>query len=527
MHGGEDTLKYVFDEEFIPAYTDSEFKFPMRSALSFGEKTNWSNVYPFEKASPAVLYEKRFESPYNEITTDLKWADNADNKNQVKAYIESLMFLLRNKVVIGNGDLSKTKIRWFYPVAMERGRYNNFEEAWNNAYEKYFGGDKNNIVPITESVAPFEYYVRDGNSSNLVTIDIGGGTTDIVIANGGKNADCITSFRFAANSIFGDGYSETGRVKNGIIRQFANAIKVELQKEINENDDLFRIFQDMMENKNSSDIASFLFSIGNNKKVVDAGKNLSQNANLNKKLKEEPKSQEITFIFFYSAIIYHLAKLMNAKNFEMPDKIVFSGNGSRAISLFTNDKKLLADYTKLIFTKVYNTNQYHKNGLEIILNEHEPKEATCKGGFYVTKPESYGDIFKKKVVLHSNGTNTVIQQDADNLNNSPKETDKNKSIDDDYISKTVREAETFINFVFELLPFFSNNGYKLNAESVNIAKETCSKKLDIYAKNGWELKKKEVSNDEVIEETLFFYPLVGMLKELSDAICNKNLSNTK
>ena len=62
---------------------------------------------------------------------------------------------------------------------------------------------------------------------------------------------------------------------------------------------------------------------------------------------------------------------------------------------------------------------------------------------------------------------------------------------------------------------------------MNVAKETCSKKLDIYAKNGWELKKKEVSDDEVIEETLFFYPLVGMLKELSDAICNKNLSNTK
>jgi len=527
LHGGEDTLKYVFDEEFIPAYTDSEFKFPMRSALSFGEKTNWSNVYPFEKASPAVLYEKRFESPYNEITTDLKWSDNADNKNQVKAYIESLMFLLRNKVIIGNGDLSKTKIRWFYPVAMERGRYNNFENAWNDAYKKYFGDDKKNIVPITESVAPFEYYVRDGNSSNLVTIDIGGGTTDIVIASGSKNADCITSFRFAANSIFGDGYSETGRVKNGIVRQFANAIKEELQTEISENDDLFRIFQDMVDNKNSSDIASFLFSIGNNKKVVDAGKNLSQNANLSKKLKEEPKSQEITFIFFYSAIIYHLAKLMKAKDFEMPDKIVFSGNGSRVISLFTNDRKLLADYTKLIFTKVNNINQYHENGLEIILNEHEPKEATCKGGFYVTKPESYGDIFKKKIVLHSNGTNTVIQHDATDLSNSPKEADKNKSINSDYINKTVEEAKVFINFVFELLPFFSNNGYKLNADSVNVAKETCSKKLDIYAKNGWELKKKEVSDDEVIEETLFFYPLVGMLKELSDAICNKNLSNTK
>jgi len=529
LHGVEATLRYVFDEEFIPAYTDGEFKFPMRSALSFGEKTNWSNVYPFEKASPAALYEKRFESPYNEITTDLKWSDNADNKNQVKAYIESLMFLLRNKVIIGNGDLSKTKIRWFWPVAMERDRYNTFETVWNNAYKKYFSDNEINIVPITESVAPFEYYVRDGNSSNLITVDIGGGTTDIVIANGSNNADFITSFRFAANSIFGDGYSETGRVKNGLIMQFANTIKEELLTEINENDDLFRIFKDMMDNKNSSDIASFLFSIGNNKKVIDAGKNLSENANLSKKLKEEPKSQEITFIFFYSAIIYHLAKLMKAKDLQMPDKIVFSGNGSRVISLFTNDKKLLADYTKLIFTKIYDANKYHENGLEIILNEKEPKEATCKGGFYVTKSESYGDIFKKKIVLHSNGTNTVIQRNDENLNSSPKESDKNKSVNDDYINKTVEEAKTFIQFVFDLLPFFSNNGYKLNPDSVNVAKDTCFKKLDIYVKNGWELKKQKekISDEDVIEETLFFYPLVGMLNELGDAICNKNLSNTK
>ena len=171
--------------------------------------------------------------------------------------------------------------------------------------------------------------------------------------------------------------------------------------------------------------------------------------------------------------------------------------------------------------------KYHENGLEIILNEKEPKEATCKGGFYVTKPESYGDIFKKKIVLHSNGTNTVIQRDNGDLNSSPKDTDKNKSINDDYLNKTVEEAKAFIQFVFDLLPFFSNNGYKINADSVNVAKDTCYKKLDIYAKNGWELKKKEISEDDVIEETLFFYPLVGMLKELGDAICNKNLSNTK
>lgn len=521
LHGGDDYMREVFDEEFIPAYTDDEFKFPMRTALSYGEKINWQNVYPFEQASVNELYEKRLEYPYNRTETDLKWSDNANNQQQVKAYIESLMYLLRNKVINGNGNLTKTKIRWFYPVSMERSRFNNLKTVWNAAYKKYFGGDENNIIPITESVAPFEYYIKDRNANNLVTIDVGGGTTDIVISVSGK-VDYITSFRFAANSIFGDGYSENNRIKNGIIRQFIDKIKTDLQASISDNDNLFRIFDDMYVNKSSADIASFLFSLKQNKKVRTIGINLAENANLSKKLVEDT-TQKITIIFFYSAIIYHLARLMKIKDLPMPDKIVFSGNGSRVITFFTDDLDLLTNYTKLIFEKIYEK-KFHANRLEIIRNEVNPKEATCKGGFFAENPESFSEILKKKVVLHSNGTDCLIQYDSniDNVN----ENDSYNAIDDQYLKNTVEEVKKFIQFVFDLLPFFAKEGYRLNGTSIETAKQVCFQKLDIYVKNGWQLKEKEVLKTEGIEETLFFYPLVGMLKELSDAICNKNLLNT-
>ncbi|MDR1884541.1 MAG: hypothetical protein LBR26_17470 [Prevotella sp.] len=518
LHGGEDYLKEVFDEEYIPAYTDEEFRFPMRSALSFGEKVNWNDVYPFEKASINELYEKRLGYDYNDTITDLKWSDDNNNQKQIKVYIESIMYLLRNKVIIGNGCLKKTKIRWFYPVSMERGRYKNLKDAWNSAYKKYFGGEESNIIPIAESVAPFEYYIRDRNSNNLVTIDIGGGTTDIVISTSGK-VDFITSFRFAANAIFGDGYSETNRVKNGIIRQFSEDIKNDLKTKINENDDLFRIFNEMYANKSSADIASFLFSLKQNKKVRQVGVYLAENANLEKKLITDT-TQKLTFIFFYSAIIYHLAKLMKAKKLQMPDKIVFSGNGSRVIPFFTDDSDILRKYTKLIFGKIYES-RYSSNDLEIILNKENPKEATCKGGFFVDKPESFGEIYKKKTVLHSNGTNTVFQRSCNDLNEIS-DSDTYKAIDANYLNLTVEEVKSFINFVFDRLPFFANEGFKLNPVSIETAKEVCYNKLDIYAKNGWQLKRKEVAETEGIEETLFFYPLIGMLKELSDAICDKN-----
>ena len=76
LHGGEDFLKNYFDVEYIPSYTDEEFMFPMRTALSYGENTNWLYVYPFEKASLNVLYEKRIDYPYNKTETDLKWSMN-------------------------------------------------------------------------------------------------------------------------------------------------------------------------------------------------------------------------------------------------------------------------------------------------------------------------------------------------------------------------------------------------------------------------------------------------------------------
>ncbi|MDD2475323.1 MAG: hypothetical protein PHI32_05370 [Dysgonamonadaceae bacterium] len=518
LHGGEDYFKEVFDEEYIPEYTDEEFRLPMRTALSYGENTNWQDVYPFEKASFDELYEKRLSYPYNKIITDLKWSDNDNNQKQVKVYIESIMYVLRNKVVLNNGNLTKTKIRWFYPISMERARFKNLESAWNDAYQNYFGGDKENIIAITESVAPFEYYIRAGTSSNLVSIDIGGGTTDIVISSTGK-VDYITSFRFAANSIFGNGFSEIDIKKNGIVRQFFEEIKSELQSSIDKNDKLFGLFNYMDNNKSSADIASFLFSLKHNKTVKTAGENLANNVNLESKLTIDT-TQKISFVFFYAAIIYHLAKLMKAKDLEMPDKIVFSGNGSRVIPLFTDDSEILEGFTKEIFKKVYNEKTY-LNSLNITLNKDNPKEATCKGGFYIKSTNTFGEILKKQVVLHSNGTNSLIERKNSGIGDTEKKNTYN-TINEEYLSKSVEEVSDFIDIVFELLQFFKNEGFNLNTESIDIAKQVCYKRLSIYMNIGWQQKKREIDENDIIEETFFFYPLVGMLKDLTDAICDKN-----
>ena len=62
----------------------------------------------------------------------------------------------------------------------------------------------------------------------------------------------------------------------------------------------------------------------------------------------------------------------------------------------------------------------------------------------------------------------------------------------------------------------------MNKNSIAIAKDICFSRLDIYADNGWRQKKREIDENDLIEETLFFYPIVGMLKQLTDSIYEKN-----
>jgi hypothetical protein len=501
----ENIGKYVFDYDFIPELigSDEEFKFPMRTALSEAKSMNWNlGVLPFAHANIAFPYEKRGGYAYNRISTGLKWSNDTDRMKKIQCYIESLFLILRNKVILNNGDLSRTKIVWFYPISMTRNRFNLFKLIWENSYLKYFGNNLQNVIAITESVAPYEYYKNSiGSASNMVSIDIGGGSSDIVIAEDGA-VRYITSFRFAANSVFGDGYANNGDL-NGIIRQFEENIHKVLKDA--EMGDLLKIYTDLKEEKKSSDMASFFFSLNTNKKITE--KRLSDNIDFNRILQADD-TQKIIFIFFYVAIIYHLAHLMKAKKLPMPRHITFSGNGSKVIRILSTDNKLLEDFTRLIYEKIYGKT-YNKDGLAILHNVENPKEATCKGGISSQQPQDYSQIFNTKVVLNSADNQSFIT------------TETYAEIKEDYLVKTVEEVTKFIEFTIDLNKEFSyKNNFGISNESLEIAQEECFRDLETYAKKGLEQKLSDASPNDPIEETFFFYPLNGMINALSMAIYN-------
>jgi hypothetical protein len=504
--------KYILGYDVLPETIgpDSLYKFPMRTVLCVSNVTNWNKaVYPQGHSNIPFPYEKKRGYAYDRILTDLKWSNDQDNIKRIKSFIESLFIILRNKVLLNNGNLSKTKIVWFYPISMVENRYNSFSDVWNKAYDKYFGGDRRNVIPMTESVAPYEHYhSSEASVGNIVTIDIGGGTTDIVLANNG-NVTNITSFHFAADSIFGDPYisNRSSNTINKLLVQYEDDIKTILTD--NSLSDLEDIFEQHLKNKMSNSIASFFFSLKENSEIKS--KKLADNVDFSNKLLLD-SNYKIVFVFFYAAIIYHLAQLMKSNRMEMPRHIAFSGNGSKVIRILTTSDKTLEEFTKKIFEKVYRED-YPADGLTILQNVENPKEVTCKGGISNPIIQEYDKVSSMKIVYKAvqNGNNPFIT------------TETYASIDDSYIANAVDSVKSFIQFVFDLNKEFSfKNKFDSSEKSLAIAKEECIRDLVTYTKNGLEKKRKEISDNDIIEETLFFYPLNGMLNALISAIYKNN-----
>ena len=68
------------------------------------------------------------------------------------------------------------------------------------------------------------------------------------------------------------------------------------------------------------------------------------------------------------------------------------------------------------------------------------------------------------------------------------------------------------------------NEFGIDKTSFQLADDCFNEDLKVYIEKGIELKiaSGDVSKDDKIEETLFFYPIIGVMNDLSHRICNLN-----
>lgn len=494
--------------DFIPFVVgdDSDFSFPTRTALSYAKSTDWTEkLRTFGLINFDITYNKKLGIAYNaKPMVNIKWSSKPNAQSAMQAYIRNIMMIIRNKVIANNGNLSRTKITWFYPNSMSPRRLSQLRMAWNDSFTELFNRE-GTTRNLSESVAPIQFYFRRyATATNLVNVDIGGGTTDIAFSSNGK-VDYITSFKFAANSLFEDSFSDINP-NNGIVDWFKDDILGLLQskKELNE---LVNIFNSNL--GQPANMASFFFSLKDNSATNGLAQN---NIDFSKILQNDTKFK-LVFIIFYTAIIYHIAQIIKTKGLKAPRHIAFSGNGSKIISIISSDPKILGKYTKVIFEKVLGSE--YGSALDILGLEQgsNPKESTCKGGLIAA--EVYNEEPETLVLRDSSGKLADVNDTYD-------------SISDAHKADIVKTVKDFFRFALTEIPsaFNLDNNFGVDNVTMTIAKEECTKDLETYLDKGIELSIKESGNkNNPIEDAITFYPIKGVLQSLSNKIQEYYLEN--
>ena len=484
---------------FLPDEVSSNAKwggFPLRTAMTTAKNTNWQKaVFAFGNVNMSFIYGKREERPYNDNITNIKWLSDT---YITEKYIENLLLVIRNKVLLNGGDLTNTQLIWFYPVSMTQGQLDRFRLIWSKLYKQYICTNPDNLISMSESSAPYYYYLKTQSAvSDVVTIDIGGETSDILIVEN-KQPKYLTSFRFGANSIFGDGYKQLGADTNGYIIEYYGKIKKILDD--NSLDDLGSVLNSLYNKKQSENIISFFFSLASNHEIKT--KNLK--IDFSEMLINDRKSK-YPILLFYTAIIYHVAQIMKAKGLAMPHHLTFSGYGAKTLDILTSNNRTLSKFTKLIFERVYGE-QYPDNDL-IIIRPDNAKELTGKGGLMQFKNQDIEEIQKLKTVLLGTDGTTFTQFTYGD-------------IDENMRYKIVSNIVEFYDFFFDLdndFSFYSN--FNIDTDKLKDIKEKLmndKRNLITYFQDGVDIR--NVSNDTKIEDSLFFYPLVGELNDLAEFI---------
>ncbi len=487
----------IIEDDFLPNEVGKgDFHFPTRTVLSCAKGLDWSKtVDPYMLVNIPLTYNKRRDLRYNDMRCDIKWG-TGDDLTAMDAYVRCILLLIRNKVLINEGNLRRTRIIWFYPISMAPKRRRLLKDVWNKWYKEYFGGEQTNYM--TESSAPIQYYFsRYSTTTSLINIDIGGGTTDIAFAKDGV-INYVTSFRFATNALFEDSFSKLDDT-NGIVDRYKDDFRGLLAGQ----NELISIF-DSESNRRPSNMASFLFGLKDNS-MVKSAKISEKSIDFNSKLLQD-EDFKISFIIFYTAIVYHIAQITKALGLEMPRHISFSGNGSKIVRVITTDLDILSKYTKIVFEKVLDR-PYDKN-LEIIgLGDgQDPKEATCKGGL-IGRPDE-GTGVDRMIVLKSSGDGLVANEDT------------YSAITESVKQKTVESVKKFFSLIFCDLndTFCLDDNFGVTSSSFKRAKAASEMDLKTYLDKGISQRVEESERDAKIEEPLFFYPIKGALQSISNSI---------
>jgi hypothetical protein len=305
-------------------------------------------------------------------------------ENKVKNFIEELLFLLKCKVLYNNGSLRKFSLIWSYPSTGD------FKKSIGHIFSKsipdIFGQDHgksivNPLNMISESLAPFIYLrefkengrrvVPDLDDGVSINVDIGGGTTDIVLFDSNSESYFYSSVKFAGNDLWGGGLSNS--MDNGFTRAWESLYKEKLLRADSRDQEFLRykVLQ-ARPGITASDKVNLLFKYNDVLRFTDIFRNKAQKFDCLK----YPLYLHLTSIFHY-ALEWSQKLPISIRSIR---NISFSGKGSSYINLILTDSEL-SSFLKA-YLENYNESQNSRLTLGRVIMLPNPKEVTALGALY-------------------------------------------------------------------------------------------------------------------------------------------------
>lgn len=518
LYNGRNILYDVLmRQEFLPEVLGQDYGFPQRTVLSEPERLDTENIdqiVALGDANIPFIYEKESIGYGNRIVPNLKWSTEMATAKRVRAYITELALLMRTKVLLEHGDLSKTRVVWFYPLSMKIGNIRKMGEMWAKTFQEVFGivPDDRCLIQMPESVAPYYFYRQSshfrGAASTVASIDIGGGTSDVAVF--GSNSEqplLLSSFRFAANALFGDGFSEIPHGDtNPMVTKYVDYFRRLFEADDDRYGELTGILEDITAKRKSEDINAFLFSVMKNK-VVAGNDVFSYNLRLN-----EDGRFKLIFIYFFATLIYHVARTMHHREIAMPRSLMFSGTGSKVLDIVgvQSDLEIIA---QAIFEYVYGQH-YEEGGFSIVMERREPKQITCRGALMqVRDSNGYAELVQLNKLMEG-----LTSQLRYNYTGIAQETLTYADMEQPTVcSLLVEEVQRWNDFFLTLCDKIEVvDRFLVDQQSLTHFREWVNRDLEHHLINGWKFVNKnepERNANDKIEDTVFFYPIIGAIRE--------------
>lgn len=512
--------------EFLPSTIGelTPFKFPIRSIINIDNDTKpeqpgniniLSNAnIPFAFGHTVLRYE------YDYTHSNIKWGVTDNNnhgaQNKLRAFIEQLAWMGRNTLLREGFNPKSTNVIWFKPLSMSTNQMTVFNSIWEELYTTYYNKAANNkqLFSVTESWAPYYSYPNDfGSGKVFMNLDIGGGTTDLIVFENEKPI-VTTSFRFAGNSLF-ESRNKNKPFDNGFVTRYEAAMLKYFSDDVTK-EEIIKYIKGA-NGLQSSDLLSYFFSFKEFKKKLAMDGEF-----------------KLLFLIHNAAIFYHAFQMLKMiGSSDLPTYIGLSGNGAKLMEITngTSDLNRTHGVSRLgayILKHVMTLDELHPIEIQILKN---PKESTAIGGIDGLQNIKDNQALDIENYYISVGTENDLIKNSNAKEKKPFEYTKFLEEGNDTIDKVTENVVHFFTY------FFDELWYEVDfIQNFGVAKAYNTKKLKEFFIDKRKISdtirqtihhKVNVEKETPLNDTLFFEAIKAYLYAFSKYIVTDKINEFK